>query len=112
MISSSPEKGTYADPGSTVTITVSKGSGEISIPSVSVGMTYEEAVEALEDAGFHGTIKRAKEYSSFVEENFVTRYQPSGKVDAGGTVTIYVSLGNGTEEEEYEEEGVPGLPSD
>ena len=112
VISSSPEKGTYADPGSTVTITVSKGGGEISIPSVSVGMTYEEAVEALEDAGFHGTIKRAKEYSSSVGEDFVTRYQPSGKADADGTVTIYVSLGDGEEEEEYEEEGVPGLPSD
>lgn len=117
VISSNPERGSMVVPGSTVTLTVSKGKGQISVPSVSVGMTYAEAAQALRDAGFDGTINREREYSSSVGEDFVTRYQPSGKVDPDGTVTIYVSRGAEDEEDEdgdepEEEEPKPGLPSD
>ncbi len=93
VVSTSPDRGTYVQPGSTVTITVSKGREQVTIPSVSVGMTYEEAVEALNDAGFKGTVKEATEYSASVGSGFVTRYSPSKTVDPDGTVTIYVSLG-------------------
>lgn len=93
VVSTSPDRGTYVQPGSTVTITVSKGREQVTIPSVSVGMTYEEAVEALNDAGFKGTVKEATEYSASVGNRFVTRYSPSKTVDPDGTVTIYVSLG-------------------
>ena len=93
VVSTSPDRGTYVQPGSTVTITVSKGREQVTIPSVSVGMTYEEAVEALNDAGFKGTVKKATEYSASVGNGFVTRYSPSKTVDPDGTVTIYVSLG-------------------
>ena len=93
VVSTSPDRGSYVQPGSTVTITVSKGREQVTIPSVSVGMTYEEAVEALNDAGFKGTVKEATEYSASVGNGFVTRYSPSKTVDPDGTVTIYVSLG-------------------
>ena len=93
VVSTSPDRGTYVQPGSTVTITVSKGREQVTIPSVSVGMTYEEALEALNDAGFKGTVKEATEYSASVGSGFVTRYSPSKTVDPDGTVTIYVSLG-------------------
>lgn len=93
VVSTSPDRGIYVQPGSTVTITVSKGREQVTIPSVSVGMTYEEAVEALNDAGFKGTVKEATEYSASVGNGFVTRYSPSKTVDPDGTVTIYVSLG-------------------
>lgn len=93
VVSTSPDRGTYVQPGSTVTITVSKGREQVTIPSVSVGMTYEEAVEALNDAGFKGTVKETTEYSASVGNGFVTRYSPSKTVDPDGTVTIYVSLG-------------------
>ena len=93
VVSTSPDRGTYVQPGSTVTITVSKGREQVTIPSVSVGMTYEEAVEALNDAGFKGTVKEATEYSASVGSGFVTRYSPSKTVDPDGTLTIYVSLG-------------------
>lgn len=115
VISTNPDRGSLAAPGSTVTLTVSKGKGQISVPSVSVGMTYAEAAEALRNAGFEGTINKEKEYSSSVGEDFVTRYQPSGKVDPDGTVTIYVSRGAEEEDEEdepEEEERTSGLPSD
>ena len=94
VISTTPDRGTAAKPGSTVTITVSKGKEKVTIPSVSVGMTYEAAVEKLEDAGFTGTISEATEASDSVGSGFVTRYSPSGTVDPDGKVTIYVSTGS------------------
>ena len=95
VISTTPDRGTPAKPGSTVTMTVSQGKEKVTIPSVSVGMTYEAAAEKLEDAGFTGTISEATESSDSVGSGFVTRYSPSGTVDPDGTVTIYVSTGSG-----------------
>lgn len=117
VISSNPDRGSLVAPGSTVTLTVSKGKGQINVPSVSVGMSYDEAVQALRDAGFVGSIEKAKEYSSSVGKDFVTRYQPSGKADPDGTVTIYVSRGAEDKEDEdvdepEDDEPTPGLPSD
>ena len=94
VISTMPDRGTPAKPGSTVTMTVSQGKEKVTIPSVSVGMTYEAAAEKLEDAGFTGTISEATESSDSVGSGFVTRYSPSGTVDPDGTVTIYVSTGS------------------
>lgn len=94
VISTTPDRGTPAKPGSTVTMTVSQGKEKVTIPSVSVGMTYEAAAEKLEDAGFTGTISEATESSDSVGNGFVTRYSPSGAVDPDGTVTIYVSTGS------------------
>lgn len=94
VISTTPDRGTPAKPGSTVTMTVSQGKEKVTIPSVSVGMTYEAAAEKLEDAGFTGTISEATESSDSVGSGFVTRYSPSGTVDPDGTVTIYVSTGS------------------
>ncbi len=94
VISSSPDRGTYVAAGSTVTITVSKGVEKITIPSVSVGMTFEDAEEKLRDAGFEGTIIEASESSDSVSAGYVTRYSPSSSVEPDGTVTIYVSTGS------------------
>lgn len=94
VISTTPDRGTPAKPGSTVTMTVSQGKEKVTIPSVSVGMTYEAAAEKLEDAGFTGTISEATESSDSVGSGFVTRYSPSGTVDPDGIVTIYVSTGS------------------
>lgn len=93
VISTSPNRGTYADPGSTVTMVVSKGIEKVKIPVVEVGMTYEEAEEALKAAGFKGTIVEDTEYSDSVGTNFVTRISPSNEVAVDGTVTIYISIG-------------------
>ena len=98
VISTNPDRGTYADPGSTVTITVSLGRAQVQIPSVTVNMNYEAAAEALRDAGFEGTIKEATESSESVGEGYVTRYDPKGKVDPDGTVTIYVSTGSASQQ--------------
>ena len=107
VISTSPDRGSPAKPGSTVTMTVSKGKEKVTVPSVSVGMTYEAAAEKLEDAGFTGTISEATEPSDSVGAGFVTRYSPGGTVDPDGKVTIYVSTGSASGAEPGETEGMP-----
>lgn len=107
VISTTPDRGTPAKPGSTVTMTVSQGKEKVTIPSVSVGMTYEAAAEKLEDAGFTGTISEATESSDSVGSGFVTRYSPSGTVDPDGTVTIYVSTGSASGTGTDATEGMP-----
>lgn len=107
VISTSPDRGTIVKPGSTVTMTVSKGKEKVTIPSVSVGMTYETAAEKLEDAGFTGTISEATESSDSVGAGFVTRYSPSGTVDPDGKVTIYVSTGSASSAGTDGTEGMP-----
>ena len=107
VISTSPDRGTLVKPGSTVTMTVSKGKEKVTIPSVSVGMTYETAAEKLEDAGFTGTISEATESSDSVGAGFVTRYSPSGTVDPDGKVTIYVSTGSASSAGTDGTEGMP-----
>ena len=107
VISTTPDRGTPAKPGSTVTMTVSQGKEKVTIPSASVGMTYEAAAEKLEDAGFTGTISEATESSDSVGSGFVTRYSPSGTVDPDGTVTIYVSTGSASGTGTDGTEGMP-----
>ena len=107
VISTTPDRGTPAKPGSTVTMTVSQGKEKVTIPSVSVGMTYEAAAEKLEDAGFTGTISEATESSNSVGSGFVTRYSPIGAVDPDGTVTIYVSTGSASGTGTDGTEGMP-----
>ena len=112
VVSTSPEKGSSVAPGSTVTISVSRGREQVSVPSVSVGMTFEQACEKLEDAGFEGEIREKTESSDSVGAGFVTRYEPSKTVDPDGTVTIYVSDGWDDPESPSEEEPEPGLPAE
>lgn len=119
VVSTSPEKGTPVDPGSTITISVSRGREQVKIPSVSVGMTFEEAADKLEDAGFEGAIREASESSESVGEGFVTRYDPRKTVDPEGTVIIYVSTGPAHKEEPPavqedpgSDESDTGLPAD
>ncbi len=119
VVSTSPAKGELVDPGSTITISVSRGKEQITIPAVSVGMTFEQAVDELEDAGFEGAIREASESSESVGEGYVTRYDPKSRrtVDPDGTVTIYVSTGPAHKEEQAPEEPKTdepnaGLPSD
>ena len=107
VISTTPDRGTPAKPGSTVTMTVSQGKEKVTIPSVSVGMTYEAAAEKLEDAGFTATISEPTESSDSVGSGYVSRYSPIGDVDPDGTVTIYVSTGSASGTGTDGTEGMP-----
>ena len=88
---SSVEEGTQVPVGTTVVLTVCGNSGS-KIPSV-VGLTKDEAVNLLTEAGFNVNIAEAS--SEEVEEGYVISQDPEGDVQAegGSYVTITVSVG-------------------
>jgi eukaryotic-like serine/threonine-protein kinase len=87
-----PQPNTKADQGSTVSLTVSGGPGQATVPSVD-GLTQSQARRKLEAAGFKVTISR--EASDAVPTGQVTRTAPPAgtQIDKGSTVTLFVSSG-------------------
>lgn len=94
VISQKPEAGTNYDvnKNSPVKLTVSKGAKKVIMPKVE-GLNVEEAKEEL--AKVELEVKEEKEDSVKVEEGIVIRQEiEKGKeVNAGTTVTLYVSKG-------------------
>ena len=80
--------------GSTVSVVISKGQEKTTVPKV-VGMTREEAVEALEEANLKAEI--VEETSRTVEEGYVIsqEVEADSEAYAGDTVKIHVSTGTG-----------------
>jgi len=91
VMRSSVEEGTQVPAGTTVVLTVCGNSGS-KIPSV-VGLTRDEAVDLLTEAGFNVNIMEAS--SEEVEAGYVISQDPEGGVqaDGGSYVTIRVSVG-------------------
>ena len=91
-IAQDPAAGTEVREGSTVTVTISGGPGEVPVPAVE-GESREDAQRALEDAGFK--VKVEEEFSDDVPEGDVISSSPEGGTQAtkGRTVTITVSQG-------------------
>ena len=86
VMRSSVEEGTQVPVGTTVVLTVCGNSGS-KIPSV-VGLTKDEAVDLLTEAGFNVNIAQAS--SEEVEEGYVISQDPEGgeQADGGSYVTI------------------------
>ena len=80
--------------GSTVSVVISKGQEKTTVPKV-VGMTREEAIEALEEANLKAEI--VEETSRTVEEGYVIsqEVEADSEAYAGDTVKIHVSTGTG-----------------
>ena len=78
--------------GTTVTLTVSSGKAQTSIPDVT-GLEAADAANELGQAGFKTTTKQ--EPSATVDQGKVIRTDPAAgtNADAGSTVTIFVSSG-------------------
>ena len=89
-----PKPEAKADKGSDVTILVSKGPGQVSVPSV-VNETQDQATGDLEAAGL--TAKVVPQASDTVSAGQVMAQDPAPgtKVDKGSAVTITVSSGTG-----------------
>ena len=87
-----PLPNTTAEEGSTVTITVSSGPGEASVPSVA-GLPVDEAEARLQEAGFETRVER--EFSDDVQRNRVIATQPGpgSVIERGTEVTLQVSRG-------------------
>jgi eukaryotic-like serine/threonine-protein kinase len=86
----SPDPGTDAAKGSTVTITVSTGPSTTTVPNV-VGKDKNEAKQELQDAGFKVDMQDVP-VSDPTQNNVVQDQDPAGGSDApnGSTVTIFV----------------------
>ena len=80
--------------GSTVKVVISKGQEKTTVPKV-VGMTKEEAVDALEEANLKADI--VEETSRTVEEGYVIsqEVEADSEAYAGDTIKIHVSIGTG-----------------
>src|SRR5207244_12068727 len=80
------------DDGSTVSLTVSGGPGQATVPTVD-GLTQSQARRKLEAAGFKVTVGR--EASDSVPTGQVTRTAPPAgtQLDKGSTVTLFISSG-------------------
>ena len=80
--------------GSTVKVIISKGQEKTTVPKV-VGMTKQEAVDALEEANLKSEI--VEETSKTVEEGYVISQEVEAESEAyaGDTIKIHVSTGTG-----------------
>jgi beta-lactam-binding protein with PASTA domain len=87
-----PQPGEMADEGSTVTIIVSSGPGEASVPGV-VGERLRVAERRMEEAGFETDVRR--ETSDTVPRNRVISTSPpeNSQLEKGRTVVLVVSSG-------------------
>ncbi|HEX5467494.1 MAG TPA: Stk1 family PASTA domain-containing Ser/Thr kinase [Gaiellaceae bacterium] len=85
-----PASGTDATKGSTVTITVSTGPEQASVPNVE-GQQRQQAEKALQDAGFQVNVVE-QDTDDPAQQNVVIDQDPAGgsQAPAGSTVTITV----------------------
>ncbi len=92
VVDQDPNPGEQADEGSTVTLEVSRGPGEVLVPAVA-GLPQRQAIEELEDKGLEVTIDR--EPSAKVKEDLAIRTLPreATKVTRGTRVRLFVSSG-------------------
>lgn len=79
-----------------ITIIISKGIELTKVPKVT-GMQYNDAVKALNDAKLISEM--IEEKSTKIEEGYVIKQEPleDTQINAGETVKVYVSIGNGLE---------------
>jgi beta-lactam-binding protein with PASTA domain/predicted Ser/Thr protein kinase len=87
-----PRAGQLADEGSTVTINVSAGPGQVPVPTVA-GQSREEAEAALREAGLDVTVEEV--FSDTVDKGKVVDTSPVAGtlVERGTSVTMRVSKG-------------------
>ncbi|MEZ4569157.1 MAG: PASTA domain-containing protein [Thermomicrobiales bacterium] len=74
-----------------MTIWVSKGPAIVQIPEIQ-GLTEDDAVSALEEAGFE--VEVVEEPSETVLEGNAIRTEPETEAELGTTVTVFISLGD------------------
>ncbi|MEV0234785.1 Stk1 family PASTA domain-containing Ser/Thr kinase [Nonomuraea sp. NPDC050786] len=89
VIKTDPPEGTKVDKGSNVKLVISKGPAKIKVPDGLIGMSQEDAMKALEDAGLRGTVKTK---NSSKKQGTVIETDPKAgeEVDKDSIVTLYV----------------------
>jgi serine/threonine-protein kinase len=90
VISQSPSAGTNVEPGSSVSIVVSKGEEEASVPNV-IGKARSEAVEAIRAAGLEPSVQEQETDIQSQVGRVTDQFPPPGsEVGPGTTVTLVV----------------------
>ena len=104
VISQTPAAGSSAAAGSTVTLIISDGPEEITVPNVK-GKTQANAQSTLEGEGFNTTV--TTQFDEKVEQGKVISQSPASgtKAKRGDTVNIVVSLGSSKGGENGKEAG-------
>jgi eukaryotic-like serine/threonine-protein kinase len=92
VVDQDPNPGEQADEGSTVTVEVSRGPGDVLVPAVA-NLPQRAAINELEDAGLKVTVDR--EPSDKVKKDLAIRTLPreATKVTRGTRVRLFVSSG-------------------
>ena len=94
VLESSPAGGAEVDEGTEVALVVGVAPDSIAVPNV-IGQTEDEAVAALEAAGFTGSIN-TREVDSLEEEGSVATVSPEVGQPAAPDETITLGLSTGT----------------
>ncbi|MCD8078343.1 MAG: Stk1 family PASTA domain-containing Ser/Thr kinase [Lachnospiraceae bacterium] len=91
-------EGETLEEGTRVTIKVSTGASQVTIPTNLEGMSVSEATSALEALGFTVSSRTTEENSDDVEEGLVIDTDPSmgSSADKGSTVSLILSAGPAT----------------
>jgi eukaryotic-like serine/threonine-protein kinase len=96
VISQNPDAGEEVDEGTEIELTVSSGTGQVTIPQLT-GFQYSEAKDLLESDKYGLKVKRNNQESSAPENEVINSNPPGGtEVDKGSTVTLLVSQGQAT----------------
>ena len=92
VIRQTPSAGSTLSRGSTVSIVVSKGEREVTVPDV-VGQERAEAVQTLRDAGLTPTVEEQETESFDQLGSVITQFPPAGaEVEQGTSVTLVVGV--------------------
>ncbi len=95
VISQDPEGGTMADVGSVITLLVSEAEEQVPVPQV-IGMTLDEAQQALLDVGLAFDIQR--EFSDSVPLDHVIDTDPAVGEDVGKGFRVQLIVSNGPDQ--------------
>jgi eukaryotic-like serine/threonine-protein kinase len=90
VLQQSPDAGNRVDEGSTVTIVVSKGQAQVTIPNL-IGRTRSSAVSSLRAQGFAVSVQEEEVDVESQDGRVIDQFPaPGGTAAKGSTVTIFV----------------------
>lgn len=91
IASQDPAPGTEVEPDATVVVRVSQGRQTFNIPDLA-GRSRSAAMSELD--GLPINVQESQEPSQSVSQGNVIRVEPTGQVNRGATVTVYISRGD------------------
>ncbi|MFG1708493.1 Stk1 family PASTA domain-containing Ser/Thr kinase [Nonomuraea sp. M3C6] len=89
VIRTEPAENQKVEKGSSVKLIVSKGPKKIKVPDGLIGLSQEEAIKALQEAGLRGTVttrNSTKTQGTVID----TKPKAGEEIEEDGTVTLYV----------------------